>query len=101
FMDESGIQLNGSGPFSINNSTFDYAGSGTVSTSTLLTLNGVTNSTKTLIDVTYGTNGVGLPKYNYTLLGTNTGLQWANGGYSGALAGDSNERNDTANQITW
>src|SRR5439155_9302242 len=65
-MDESGIQLWNSGPFSINNSTFDYVGSGSVSTGTLFTLNGVTQSTITLTDVTYGSNGAASPKYNYT-----------------------------------
>src|SRR6185295_9458615 len=72
-MDESGIQLNGSGPFAINNSTFDYSGGGLVSTSTLFTLNGVTQSTMTLTDVTYGDSRFNTYNYNYTILGSSQG----------------------------
>ena len=41
FMDESGIHLLNSGPFSILNSTFDYPGSGVGSTSKFITLQNV------------------------------------------------------------
>src|SRR5262249_44060100 len=103
FMDESGIQLSGSGPFSINNSTFDYVGNlAAVSTGTLLTLNGVTQSTITLTDVTYGGNGVANPIRNYRILGSSTGLSWTNYAYSGTKSGDANEYpTDTGNKINW
>ena len=35
-MDESGVQLWNSGPFAINDSTFDYSGNGVVSTANAL-----------------------------------------------------------------
>src|ERR1035438_605862 len=101
-MDENGIQLNGVGPFSVLSSTFDFAGSlVSNSTSTLFTLNGVTQSTITLTDVTYGNGGTGAQKYNYTIIGSSDGLKWTNQQYSGALAGDSHEQNDIGNHIIW
>jgi hypothetical protein len=100
-MDENGIQLSNSGPFSILNSTFDYIGNGVVSTSTLFSLNGVTNSTITLTDVTYGNSRSNGTNYNYTISGSSTGLYWTNQQYSGVLAGDAHEQNDTGNHIVW
>ena len=100
-MDESGIELNGTGPFSINNSTFDYNGNGIVSTSTLFTLTGVTQSTITLVGVIYGNSRLNGTNYNYTILGSSAGLKWANQQFTGALTGDAHEQNDTANFITW
>ena len=73
-MDESGIQLNGTGAFSINDSTFDYSGSGVLPVSTLFTLNGVTQSTITLVDVTYGNSRPNSANYSYTIYGASTGL---------------------------
>src|SRR5262249_47283070 len=57
----------------------------------------------TLTDVTYGTNSSGAlgNKYNYTISGSSTGLSWSNSSYSGGLAGDAKERNDTGNLINW
>jgi len=101
YMDESGIQLSSagvSGPWSILNSTFDYAGSGSISTSSLLTLSGVTQSTLTLVDITYGNNGVAGNKYNYNILGSSVGLSWTNQSYSGGLAGAALSEDDT-NQL--
>src|SRR5262249_15443248 len=100
-VDEQGVQLSFGGPFSINNSTFDYAGSGAISTSTLFTLNSATNSVITLTGVAYGNNGAAANKYNYTLIGSSTGLTWSNQQFGGALSGDAHERNDTSNLITW
>ena len=101
-MDESGVQLwYSSGVFSINNSTFDYSGSGIVSTSTLFTLNSVTQSTITLVGVTYGSSRANTKNYNYTISGSSTGLSWTNESYTGALTGPSHERNDTAGLIHW
>src|SRR5262249_30922669 len=82
-------------------STFDYSGSGVVSTSTLLTLNGVTQSTVTLVDVTYGSSRANGTNYNYTIAGSSTGLYWINTQYSGTLTGDSHEQNDSGNHIQW
>src|SRR5439155_9710404 len=101
YMDESGIQLNGSGPFSLNNSTFDYVGRGVASTSTLLTLNGVTQSTISLYGITYGNSLTNTTNYNYTILGSSTGLSWTNYSYTGALTGDDKERSDPGNHINW
>src|SRR6185437_14880031 len=81
--DENGIWLSGSGPFSVNNSTFDYAGSGMSSTSTLMSLSGVTNSTITLVDVTYGNSRTNSKNYNYTIYGSSAGLSWTNQQFSG------------------
>ena len=100
-MDESGIQLNGSGPFWIADSTFDYSGNGVLSTSTLFSLNSVTNSSMVIRDVTYGNNRLNTKNYNYTISGSSTGLAWNNINYSGALTGHANELNDPANLITW
>src|SRR5205085_11705497 len=64
--------------------------------------NGVTNSTITLYNVTYSsTSSSAANKYNYTILGSSTGLHWTNQVYTGTLVGDTNEQNDTANKITW
>src|SRR5205085_2467320 len=91
-----------SGPWSINNSTFDYAGSSSlIAQSSLLTLSGITQSTLTLTDITYGNNGTATTKYNYSISGSSTGLQWTNKNYSGANVGDAHERSDPDNHIVW
>ena len=101
-MDESGVQMYfSSGVFSINDSTFDYAGNGVVSTSTLFTLNSVTQSTITLTDVTYGNSRANTHNYNYNILGSSTGLHWTNYSFSGTWTGDTHEQDDTANHILW
>ena len=101
-MDESGLQLNGSGPFSINNSSFDYSGNGAISTSTLFSLNGVTQSTISLTSVYYGNSRVNGTNYNYTISGSSTGLQWTNNLWSGALGGAANSQDDQTQQhILW
>jgi len=104
-MDELGIQLSSagvSGPWSINDSTFDVTGSSAGATAaSLFTLNGVTQSTINIIGVTYGSNSTAATPYNYTILGSSTGLSWNNYSYSGGLTGHGNERNDPANLITW
>src|SRR5207244_957067 len=91
--------LSGSGPFSINYSTFDYAGAAL--TSTLLTLNNVTGSNVTLSGVVYKNSRLSGQNYNYTIFGSSTGLNWTHVAEVGLLAGDSYERNDTANLIHW
>src|SRR5262249_791405 len=102
FMDENGIQLSNNGPFSINDSTFDNGGSlAGVSTGTLFTLNGVTQSTVTLTNVAYGNSGTASFKYNYAIYGSSTGLFWQNNSYVGSLGGDAHEFNDTSNLIRW
>ena len=101
-MDANGIWLStgasGSGPFSINNSTFDWVGntnpSGFISTSTLITLKNVTNSTITLVNVTYGNSLANTHNFNYTILGSSTGLYWMNQQYSGGLTGSTNTQSD-------
>ena len=105
-MDESGVQLSSagaSGPWSISNSTFDYSGSGVGSTSTLITLNGITNSTITLYNVTYSsTSDVTTHKFNYNIIGSSTGLSWTNQAYSGTLTGANNTQDDTTQKhILW
>src|ERR1019366_1653367 len=90
YMDESGIQLfggAGAGPWAIGNSTFDYPGSGQSSTSTLITLNGVTNSTITLTNVTYSSTSGNTYNYNYAIYGSSDGLHWDNVNASGGLMG--------------
>lgn len=101
-MDENGIQLSGTGAFSINDSTFDATGAQTgVSTATLFTLNGVTQSTINVVGVTYGSSGAAATKYNYTILGSSTGLSWTNYSYSGGLTGNGNEQSDPGSKINW
>ncbi len=100
-MDADGVQLSGTGPYALAASTFDYAGGGIASTSTLFTLNGVTPSTINVVGVTFGNNGTAGAKYNYTVAGSSVGLRWANYNYDGSLAGDLNERNDTSSKISW
>src|ERR1039458_9045884 len=101
-MDENGIWLSGTGPFSINNSTFDYAGSGAISTSTLITVSSVTSSVLTLTGNTYGNNGSAANRYNFTILGSSQGLNWTNQQYSGALILSTNSYNDKTGQyIHW
>ena len=100
-MDESGIQLNGTGPFSVNNSTFDYNGTGESSTSTLVSLNGVQQSTITVNDVTFGNSRSNTNNYNFALSGTNTGLSWTITNFAGALTGHAATYNDPSNQIIW
>src|SRR5581483_5959969 len=51
--------------------------------------------------VTYSSSTRNTFEYNYTILGSSTGLSWINSGYAGTLTGDANEQNDTANHITW
>src|SRR5437879_9912080 len=97
----NGVLPSRTGPFAINNSTFDYVGNALSSTSTLITLNGVTQSTITLNDVTYGNSRTNSKNYNYTILGSSTGLYWTNQNYSGQLTGDSNEQNDSGNHVIW
>ena len=104
-MDESGIQLSSagvSGPWFIRYSTFDYSGNGVVSTSTLLTLNGISQSTLTLAYVTYGESRANTHNNNYNIVGSSVGLSWANGGYTGALTGAANTEDDKTQQhILW
>ncbi len=100
-MDNNGLQFTNSGPFSINDTFFDYAGNGVTSTSTFITINGVTNSTITLNNVYYGNSRLNVNTYNYMLSGTNTGLQWTNQYYSGPRAGNNFEYNDPSNKIRW
>ena len=101
-MDENGVQLWNSGLFSINNSNFDYFGNGVISTSTLFTLNSVTQSTITLYGITYGKSRANTFNYNYTINGSSTGLQWTNLSYSGALSGAANTNSDlTQKHILW
>ena len=101
-MDENGVELNGTGPFSINDSTFDYSGNGVISTSTLFSLNGVTHSTITLTDVTYGNSRANGNNYNYNIIGSSTGLQWTHQSYSGTLTGAANTEDDQTQQhIIW
>ena len=103
FMDENGIQLAGNGSlFAISHTTFDYLGSGVGSTSTLITVNGVQNSTITLVDVTYSSTTGNKYNYNYTILNSSDGLQWSNLSYSGQLSGASNSFNDKLQQhVLW
>ena len=109
-MDASGIWLStgpsGSGPFSINNSTFDLVGNtnvkGVISTSTLITLNNVINSTITLENVTYSSSTTNTHIFNYTILGSSVGLQWTNQLYNGTLTGAANTNSDTTQKhILW
>ena len=101
-MDEMGVQLWNTGPFFIHDSTFDYSGNGVISTSTLLTLTSVSPSTITLIDVTYGNSRPNTYNYSYNIVGSSTGLQWANGAYSGALTGPASTEDDQTEQhILW
>ena len=101
-MDESGIQLSNSGPFAISNSVFDYPGSGLSSTSTLITLNNVTNSTITLVGVTYSSSTRNTYTYNYNIVGSSTGVQWTNQSYNGTLTGAANTEDDPTQQnIIW
>src|ERR1035437_1668047 len=100
-MDENGIWLSGTGPFSVNNSTFDYSGTGASANSTLFTLNGVTNSNILLTNVTYGKSRANTNNYNFTLMGTNTGLLWTHQQMIGPLAGNDYENNDLQDQIRW
>ena len=101
-LDEGGIQLNGKGPFSINSSSFDFVGDRAgVSTSTIFTLNTVTQSTITLTNDYFGNNGIAAHAYNYTIKNSSTGLQWTHIGYTGGLVGDAHEFNDTSNHILW
>ena len=102
-MDESGVQIYfSSGVFSINDSTFDYSGNGIVSTSTFFTLNGVTQSTITLFDVTYGSSRANTHNYNYNILGSSVGLHWINQQYSGTLTGANHTQDDTTQlHILW
>ena len=101
-MDENGLQLNGTGPFSINDSTVDFVANGPVSpVSTLFTLNGVQQSTIAVNDVTFGNSQTNGTNYNFTLAGTNTGLSWMMTNYNGDLTGHANELNDPGNQILW
>ena len=73
-----------------------------VSTSTLFTLNNVTNSTITLVGVTYGNSRANAYNYNYNVMGSSVGLQWTNQQYTGALTGAANTEDDTAQQhILW
>ena len=103
FMDESGIHLLNSGPFSILNSTFDYSGSGQVSTSTLFTLQNVTNSTITVYGVTFSsTSSNNKYNYNYNIIGSSTGLSWTQQAYTGLLVGAANTQDDaTQKHILW
>ena len=102
FMDESGIHLLNSGPFSIQNSTFDYPGSGVGSTSTLITLQNVTNSTITVYGVTYSSMSGNQYNYNYNILGSSTGLSWTQQAYTGLLVGAANTQDDATQQhILW
>ncbi len=100
-MDEQGIWLSGSGPFAIEHSTFDFSGTGQSSTSTLITLMDVTESTITLDNVTYRNSRLNDANYNFTILGSSVGLSWTHYIANGSLAGDANERFDTANLIQW
>ena len=103
FMDEAGIHLLNSGPFSIMNSTFDYPGSGQASTSTLFTLQNVTNSTITVYGVTYSSTSSNNPyTYNYIVIGSSAGLAWLQQAYSGTLVGAANTQDDATQQhIRW
>jgi hypothetical protein len=100
-MDENGLEFTNSGPFSINNLYLDFSGNGVISTSTLISINGVTQSTITLSNVYYGNSRLNTYTYNFTLSGTNTGLLWTNQYYSGPLILHKNENNDPSNQILW
>ena len=101
-MDESGIQLSGSGSFSIDNSSFDDQGSGVVSTSTLFTLNNVTQSTITLTSIYYGDSTPNTTNFNYTIGGIFRRFAVDEPTiYRRADFGDANEQNDTGNHIIW
>ena len=87
-MDENGIELAGNGSlFAVSHTTFDYLGSGVGSTSTLITVNGIQQSTITLVDVTYSSTTGNKYNYNYTILNSSGGLTWTNQQYSGKLSG--------------
>ena len=100
-MDENGIWLSGSGNFSMDNTTFDYVGSGLSSTSTLISLNDVTNSTTTIEGPIFGNSHPNAQNYNFTIRGSSVGLQWSILDYNGALAGSSHTRNDPLGRIVW
>jgi hypothetical protein len=67
----------------------------------LITLKTVTNSTITLNDVTYGSNGTGANGRKYNFTNVSSTVNWVNVNYSGTLTGDANERNDGNNSIHW
>ena len=97
------FELAGNGSlFAVSHTTFDYLGSGVGSTSTLITLNGIQQSTITLVDVTYSSTTGNKYNYNYTILNSSAGLSWTNQQYSGKLAGANNSFNDkTQLHVVW
>ena len=47
----------------------------------------------------YGDSTPNTTNFNYTIIGSSTGLSWTNVQYSGPLTGDAHEQNDTGNHI--
>jgi len=99
-VDENGLWLNGSGGVSMDHVTFDYAGSGVLSSSTYITAN-VLTSTATFRKMTFKNSNALSTLSNIAILGSDASLSWIFLNANGPWVGDGHEKNDVNNKIRW